>query len=215
MVAAALLTSAAVEAARDMILLRSAYWLDHELGHYILENGVPPRYPRRGNAPGRRRTRTGACVLASPSFVPLFDAPFTPVFLFALFALNRLSSPDRTVCAGLLILLSLLLSAVTSRAEAERIKSSERLASLVADHHRNAQFAGALGLARGAADSWKSPTAPRSARLLDRQAHRVPSTCSLALYIRIPPRRSRFTAAARGLWCVVNWPRARLSPPRS
>jgi PrtD family type I secretion system ABC transporter len=155
MVAAALLTSAALETARDTILLRSAYWLDHELGHYILENGVrlaTPGPEMRQDAAALERFRG---FLASPAIVPLFDAPWTPVFLLALFALNPLIGMVGSVCAALLIVSSLLLSAATARAEGERGKSSERSQQWWQTITGNAQYAGALGLARGAADSWE------------------------------------------------------------
>ncbi|MBA4132295.1 MAG: hypothetical protein C0519_12830 [Hyphomicrobium sp.] len=155
MVAAALLTSAAVEFARDNILLRSAYWLDHELGHYILENGVrlaTPGSEMRQDAAALDRLRA---FIASPSLIPFFDAPWTPVFLLALMALNPTIGLMATGCAALLLGISLLLGAVTSRAEAERAKSAERSQQWWQTVTGNAQYAGALGLARGAADGWE------------------------------------------------------------
>ncbi len=155
MVAATLLTSAAVETARDTILLRSAYWLDHELGHYILENGVrlaTPGAEMRQDAAALERLRA---FIASPSIIPLFDAPWTPVFLAALFVLNPLIGAVGATCAVLLFVFSLLLSKATSRAESERAKSAERSQQWWQTVTGNAQYAGALGLARGAADSWE------------------------------------------------------------
>lgn len=155
MVAAALLTSAAIEIARDTILLRSAYWLDHELGHYILENGVrlaTPGPEMRQDAVALERLRA---FLASPAVVPLFDAPWTPIFLFALFALNPLIGLVGAACAALLVIFSFLLSAATARAEGERTKSAERSQQWWQTITSNAEYAGALGLARGAADSWE------------------------------------------------------------
>jgi len=155
MVAAALLASAAVEIARDMILLRSAYWLDHEMGHYILENGVrlaTPGAEMRQDAAALDRLRS---FIASPAIIPFFDAPWTPVFLLALFLLSPLIGLVALGCAIVLIALSLLLAASTSRAEAERTRSSERSHQWWQTVTGNAQYAGALGLARGAADSWE------------------------------------------------------------
>lgn len=155
MVAAALLTSAALETARDTILLRSAYWLDHELGHYILENGVrlaTPGPDMRQDAAALERFRG---FLASPAIVPLFDAPWTPVFLLALFALNPMIGLVGSLCAAFLVIFSVLLSSATARAEGERGRSAERSQQWWQTITANAQLAGALGLARGAADSWE------------------------------------------------------------
>lgn len=155
MVAAALLTSAAVEFARDTVLLRSAYWLDHELGHYVLENGVrlaTPGSDMRQDAAALERLRA---FLASPALIPFFDAPWTPVFLLALFALNPTIGLMAAACAILLIAIALVLGTITSRAEAERAKSAERSHQWWQTVTANAQYAGALGLARGAADGWE------------------------------------------------------------
>ena len=155
MVAAALLTSAAVEFARDTILQRSAYWLDHELGHYILENGVrlaTPGVEMRQDAAALDRLRA---FIASPALIPFFDAPWTPVFLLALFALNPTIGLMATGCAVLMIGISLLLGATTTRAETERARSAERSQQWWQTVTCNAQYAGALGLARGAADGWE------------------------------------------------------------
>ncbi len=155
MVAAALLTTAAVEVARDTVLLRSAYWLDHELGHYILENGVrlaTPGAEMRQDAAALERLRA---FIASPAIVPVFDAPWTPLFLLALFALNPLIGLVATGCAAVIVVLSWLLGATTARAEGERARSAERSHQWWQTITGNAQHAGALGLARGAADSWE------------------------------------------------------------
>ena len=155
MVAAALLASAAVEVARDTVLLRSAYWLDHELGHYILENGVrlaTPGAEMRQDAAALERLRA---FLASPAVIPLFDAPWTPVFLLALFFLSPLIGAMAIGCAIVMLGLSFLLGVATSRAESERARSSDRSQQWWQTITGNAQYAGALGLARGAADGWE------------------------------------------------------------
>ena len=84
----AILACAVIEMARDMVLLRAGLWLDHELGQHILENGLKAgRTPADLKADARALEQFRAFV-ASPAINPLFDAPWVPIFLLALLALN-------------------------------------------------------------------------------------------------------------------------------
>ncbi|MCH9808671.1 MAG: type I secretion system permease/ATPase, partial [Alphaproteobacteria bacterium] len=87
-VGAAVLAMALIEIARDRIMLRTGVWIDHELGQHILENGLknhsqPADLKAEANALARLRA-----FLTSPAMMPLFDAPFVPLFLLILIALH-------------------------------------------------------------------------------------------------------------------------------
>lgn len=155
MAAGAMLALSAVEIARDNILLRAALWLDHELGQHILDNGV-----KLGIAGSELKQDAAALerlksFLASNAILPLFDAPWTPIFLVALFALHPLIGGIAVASVLLLIAASLVQSALTARLEGERARSLERSQHWWATIAGNAQFAGALGLGQGAASAWE------------------------------------------------------------
>jgi PrtD family type I secretion system ABC transporter len=153
---AAILTLSAIEIARDMILLRASLWLDHELGQYILENGI-----RLGISGAELRQDAHALerfrgFLASSGVTPLFDAPWIPIFVIALFALHPLIGVASIACVILLGAAAVLQSLLTRRLELERARAAERTQQWWSAIANNAQFAGALGLAKGAAAQWET-----------------------------------------------------------
>lgn len=199
MAAGAMLTLAAVEIVRDNILLRSALWLDHELGHHILENGVKlgvPSVELRQDAAALERLRA---FLASSAILPLFDAPWTPIFLLALFALHPVIGGIAVASALLLIAASLLQNGLTGRLESERMRALERSQQWWQTIAGNAQYAGALGLAKGAAAAWET-----SNRLQISAAYsigkRVSVVRSLSRFVRIG---SQVAVYGVGAWLVI------------
>jgi ABC-type protease/lipase transport system fused ATPase/permease subunit len=155
MAGAAILTLSAIEIARDMILLRASLWLDHELGQYILENGV-----KLGTSGAELRQDANALerfrgVLASSAVTPLFDAPWVPIFVIALFALHPMIGAASVACIFLLVAAAVLQSVLTGRLELERARAAERTQQWWSTIAGNAQFAGALGLAKGASSQWE------------------------------------------------------------
>lgn len=79
---------ALLELVRDRILLRAGLWLDHELGSHVLDNGI-----KAGRSSGEL-TEAGRAVerlrglVTSPAILPLFDAPFVPLFVAVLFMMH-------------------------------------------------------------------------------------------------------------------------------
>ncbi len=148
--AAAIAALALIEIVRDMILLRAGLWLDHELGQHMLENGVKlgmPGHELRQDAAALDRFRS---YLASTAITPLFDAPWIPIFLVALFALHPMIGGVGLASALLLIVAALSQSVLTRRLTEETARAHERSEHWWMTVAGNAQMAGALGLARGA-----------------------------------------------------------------
>jgi PrtD family type I secretion system ABC transporter len=153
---AAIAALALIEIVRDMILLRAGLWLDHELGQHILENGVRLGVPAgelRQDAAALERFRS---YLTSHAVTPLFDAPWTPIFLFGLFLLHPMIGSLALAAALLLTAAIFTQSVLTGRLNRERAGASmhsERWWMAIAG---NAQLAGALGLAKGAGEQWET-----------------------------------------------------------
>src|SRR5512145_134176 len=100
--AAAILALGLIEVARDVILQRAGVWLEHELGPHLLRNGLSI------GTPGGELRREARALEQIKSFVtssaihPLFDAPWTPIFLGALLLLHPLIGLVAIVSAVLL-----------------------------------------------------------------------------------------------------------------
>lgn len=199
MAAGAMLALSALEMARDNILIRSALWLDHELGHHILENGVKlgvPGADLKQDAAALERLKT---FLSSSMILPLFDAPWTPIFIAGLFFLHPIIGGIAVGAVLLLIAFSLLQSGLTGRLEVERARSQERSQQWWATIAGNAQYAGALGLAKGAAQAWETTNRAQvaSAYSIGKRSSLVRS---MSRFVRIG---SQVAVYGAGAWLVV------------
>lgn len=154
-VAAAVVAMALIEIARDRIMLRASVWIDHELGQHILENGL-----KSHSAPAELRAEATALArlrafLTSPAMIPLFDAPFVPLFLLILIALHPMIGLLAAAAAVLLLLTALVHTLTTARLQVETGKSGERADRWWSTVAANGQVAGALGLGPGATTQWE------------------------------------------------------------
>lgn len=146
---------ALLEISRDTILLRASIWLDHELGRHILENGLKLGTPPADFKQDARALEQFQAFLASPAAGIVMDAPFVPIFLFALFLLNPVIGTVAATAAGLLLAAALAQTLLTSRLQMESARAhekSEKWWHMVAS---NAQLAGAMGLIHGATVQWE------------------------------------------------------------
>lgn len=154
-VAAAILTSSLIETAREMVLLRAALWLDHELGAHILENGLKlgvPAHELRADARALEQLRG---FMASGALGPLFDVPWIPIFLVALVALDPMLGLVAVGASVLLLLAAIANGVLTARPQAESLKAGERSGHLWRAVVSNGLLVGALGLTRGLSDTWE------------------------------------------------------------
>lgn len=153
--AVAILSLGLLEIARDMILLRASIWLDHELGRHVLDNGL-----KAGSSPHDLKRDARALddvqrFIASPSAGVVLDAPFTPLFLMALVALNPVIGAVAFGAAGLLVVLALAHFALTSRLQSESADAHERSSKWWHAIAAHGHLAGALGLVSGGTDRWE------------------------------------------------------------
>lgn len=149
-------TLALLEIARDMVLLRASIWIDHELGRHILENGLKAGTPPQEFRQAARALEQLQQFLASPAAGVVMDAPFTPLFLVALFALNPVIGAVAVTAASLLAVAAILQLLLTSRLQQEcsiAHERSEKWWRTVANH---GQLTGAFGMITGATAQWET-----------------------------------------------------------
>ena len=90
MVAGALLVLGLLDALRGRIMARVGAWLDRELGSPVLAGAVGDALRQGGgaSAQGLRDLATVRGFLGSTGVMPLFDAPWTPIFLAIIFLIH-------------------------------------------------------------------------------------------------------------------------------
>lgn len=147
---------ALLEIARDMVLLRASIWIDHELGRHILENGLKLGTPPQEFRQDARALEQLQQFLASPAAGVVMDAPFAPLFLVALFALNPVIGAVAVTAAGLLVCAAVVQTLATSRLQQESASAHERSEKWWRTVANNGQLAGAFGIVGGATAQWES-----------------------------------------------------------
>ena len=92
MVGLALVVFGVLEAIRGRVLSRAGSWLDRELGSPVLAGAVSGALRAGGgvSAQGLRDLATVRGYLGGPGVLPLFDAPWAPVFLGIVFLVHPL-----------------------------------------------------------------------------------------------------------------------------
>ena len=153
--AGAICAMALIEIGRDLMLLRASVWLDHELGRHILENGLRLGASGHDLKKDARALEQFHGFLASPAAGIVLDAPFTPLFLLALIALNPVIGAVALVSAALLAGVAVLQYMLTSRLQTESAEAHEKSARWWGSLAVSGQLAGALGLATGGAEQWE------------------------------------------------------------
>lgn len=155
---AALLTLAALEGVRNVALVRVSGWLDGRLGTPALEASLEQTL-RGGRVPsvqGLRDLATFRGFLAGPSVFPIMDAPWSPVFIGAMFLLNPLLG--WLAIAGAIVLLALaVVNEQATREVLARAGGAHRAAMRDAETIvRNADTVDAMGMRDNLIGRWRS-----------------------------------------------------------
>jgi ATP-binding cassette subfamily C protein len=196
MACVAILVMMLLEIVRDRILSKAGLWLDFNLGGFILE-----RWLRLGPAHGadaRTEARLVAAVRAysaGPAMHPLFDAPWIPIFLVALFLMHPLLGFVGIVSAGLLAACALLHAAVSEGPQGETASSQEATERWFKSLAQEPGAAAGAGLASVARERWEA-LAEDGAEHAYRLANRTNAVKALARSLRLLSQIAIFAAGA-------------------
>lgn len=197
---AAILALALIEIARDIILARSALWIDQMLGEFMLENGLKAGVTSSDMRRDMRALDTIRGFISSSAVTPFFDGPWVPIFLLALALLHPLIGLLGLVAVGALFTAALLQAALTEQLQQEAQQARERSNQWWGLATGNVSLAGALGLAKGVAERWELANRGHTAGSYS-IAKRSSLVKALARGVRIG---SQVAVYAIGAWLVVN-----------
>lgn len=172
-----LLVLGLLDVARAKILIRVSHWLDNALSPFALSLSADALL--QGNHYGRQSLRDIATLrtfLSGTSIFALFDAPWSPVYLFVIFLLHPVLGVIATVGAIILFVIALY-NELSTRvplgiANVQSIKTQQRIDSTL----NNAEVIQAMGMLPGIIQKWfheneivlklQSLASDRSAQLL-------------------------------------------------
>ncbi|MGE5540643.1 MAG: type I secretion system permease/ATPase [Gemmatimonas sp.] len=155
-ICAALLVMASLDAIRSMMLTRIGAWLDSRLAKPVIEASVL-RTIRQGNpfgALGLRDIATLRQLVGGPALVPLFDAPWAPIFLGIVFLIHPVLGWMSLVGAIVLAGLAYLNESRSRGALQESNRTSARAFAEADMTIRNADTIVAMGMLPGILHRW-------------------------------------------------------------
>ena len=167
MVAAALVILGLLDALRGRIMSRVGGWLDRELGGLILSGSVADALRAGGgvSAQGLRDLATVRGYLGGPGVMPLFDAPWAPVFLAIIFLIHPVLGWIALGGAVALFICAVLNDLATRKKLAEASGVSARALNAADAAIRNADAITAMGMLPNLMRRWQE-TGARGQRLL-------------------------------------------------
>ncbi len=156
LVAATLMVFGLLEASRGRVLTRAGAWLDRELGSPVLAGGVAAALRAGGgvSAQGLRDLATVRGYLGGPGVLPLFDAPWAPVFLGIVFlvhpVLGWIGLAGALVLFGCAVLNDLATRKKLTEANGAAVRSLNAADAAI----RNADAIAAMGMLPALARRW-------------------------------------------------------------
>ncbi len=157
MVVAALAVAMLLDVLRARLLAAAALAMDRRIGPLLL-HGLLDRARRPlavSDVNGLKDLATLRGLFTGPAIVALFDAPWLPLYLLLIFLFHPLMGVVATVGAVALVLLALLNERLT-RAPLLAMQSAARRGGRFVDMSlRNAEVAGALGMAGALVQRWQ------------------------------------------------------------
>ena len=146
-VGSAVLVMAILEAFRKFMLSRVGSWLDREMTADALASGVTSALQGKGaSIQPLRDLASVRGYLSGSGVTPLFDIPFTPVFMVLVFFIHPMLGITATIGGGILLLIGILNEAGTRRLTQEANAQHIRTMGLADAAVRNADVVAAMGM---------------------------------------------------------------------
>ena len=157
MVVAALLILGLLDALRGRVLARVGGWLDRELGGLVLSGAVADALRAGGgvSAQGLRDLAKVRGYLGGPGVMPLFDAPWAPVFLAIIFLIHPVLGWIGAGGALVLFACAVLNDVMTRRKLTEANDASARAFNTADAAVRNADAIAAMGMLPNLVTRWQ------------------------------------------------------------
>ena len=150
-----LLVQSRVEIARSDLLVRASSQLDNELRDLTFGISMGKEPTDMSSAHGLRDLYTIRSFLASPALIALFDAPWTPIFLFVVFLLHPALGLLALAGAILIIGIAYLSEIATGKPLNEAAQAHRDSEFFVSTLQNNAESARSMGMVKNVQRRWE------------------------------------------------------------
>jgi PrtD family type I secretion system ABC transporter len=155
----ALVVLGILDGLRNQTMVRIGGWLDKQLSDSALSSSISIGLASGGTtAQGLRDLSSLRSYMASPSVFPLFDAPFAPIFLIAIFMIHPTLGWISLVGAIVLFILGVINDRVTKQVSAESNSASVSALNYADSAVRNADVIGSMGILPGLTRKFREVT---------------------------------------------------------
>ena len=152
----ALLLQAAVDLVRARLLARAGMALDARLSPLVLAASIRDAAGHPGRpGPGLKDAAELRAFLSSQAIFTLFDAPFMPLYLLALFALHPALSLLAAAGSAALLLIAVLNEVANRRAVTEAMRANRRSQARADELVRQADTVATMGMSSAALKRWQ------------------------------------------------------------
>ncbi|MDJ0685092.1 MAG: type I secretion system permease/ATPase [Alphaproteobacteria bacterium] len=180
----ALAIMAALEAVRGIFVVRVGSWMDERLSGSVFAGQVSEAIEGDPSSQGLRDLTALRGFISGPAIFPLLDAPWTPIFLLALFVLHPYMG-WLAVCGAGVIFAFALLNEILTRAPLMRSNHLSIQALAAADQAaRNADAIQAMGMMGRLQKRWR-PLNEEAVRLQNLASGRGVHITALSKFIRL------------------------------
>lgn len=152
----ALITMAILESIRTRIMVRVGAWFDHSLSADILKGSIALQL-KQGISASVQSLRDIATIrgfIGGNAVIPVFDAPWTPLFLGFVFLLHPLLGVIATAGAVVLFIIAILNDIITRKAHREANESAILAMQQAESAARNADAIEAMGIMQNFITNW-------------------------------------------------------------
>jgi ABC-type protease/lipase transport system fused ATPase/permease subunit len=150
-----------IDAVRSQVLVRIGTWLDDRLGPSVFTGALWAALrsdPARA-AQGLRDLSTVRGFVTGPAVLPLFDAPWAPIFILALFALHPVLGLMGVGGGVVLFTLAMINEWLTKTPLREANTAASRTHQRAEAALRNAEVIRAMGMGEGVMRLWRRDSA--------------------------------------------------------
>ncbi len=153
-VVAALLTLAMLEIMRDRVVIRMGHWLDMELSSFVVGEALKSNALNSKLEEGAKAATLLRSILSGPTVNSVFDVPWTPLFMVALFMLHPYMGVITLIAVVSLLSSAVLQAWISSDRYGEMSGSYRSAESLRQAIGRDTGLMVGLGLAKGFQARW-------------------------------------------------------------
>lgn len=156
-VVVAVITLSLLESSRRYIFVRIGSWLDNRLGGLVMSGSIARSVSesRTTSAQGLKDLATVRRLFANSALFPILDAPWTPIFLFVLFALHPLIGLISLLGAMALFAVALINELSTSEIINDANDASTKADNYASSVLRNSDAIEAMGMRPAVIAAWE------------------------------------------------------------